>query len=279
MPTPSNRHDRAEAEAAAAFLRRKLNFQPRAAVLVGTGLGDVSRGFEVQCDIDYARIPHFPVSTVQSHQGRLLAGFWAGCPAVVLQGRFHLYEGYSPRAVTFAVRVLQGLGIETLVLTNAAGGLDPGFQPGDIMLIRDHINLTGENPLVGPADPAWGERFPVMTAAYAPERRRRVRQAAETLGLPLREGVYAGLKGPSLETGAEMRFLRMIGADAVGFSTVMETIAAVQGGIRVVGLSTITNMCLPDAGEKTSVDDIIAVARSAAPRLGALIGAVLGGLP
>lgn len=278
MSSPLHSHTRSHAEAAADFLRPRFDTPPKAAVLVGTGLGDVSRGVEADFTIDYHQIPHFPISTVQSHQGCLLGGRWAGCPAVVLQGRFHLYEGYSSLAVTFPVRLLQALGVKTLVLTNAAGGLNTDFRAGDLMLIRDHINLTGDNPLVGVHDDAWGPRFPVMTAAYPLGPRTIVEKTAAALQIPLHSGVYAGLKGPSLETPAEMRFLRMIGADAVGFSTVMESIAAVQAGMRVIGISTITNMCLPDNPAPTSVEEIIATAQSTAPRLGALIAAVLGEL-
>lgn len=278
MSTALTVYGRSQAEATADFLRSRLNCRPRAAVLLGTGLGEAARDFEVHCDLAYTEIPHFPAVTVQSHQGRLLAGQWGACPALVLQGRFHLYEGYSPLAVTFAIRVLQALGVTTLVLTNAAGGLDPQFQAGDIMLIDDHINLTGANPLIGAHDPAWGERFPLMTSAYRPDLHARVAAAAAAAGIVLRTGVYVGLKGPSLETPAEMRFLRTIGADAVGFSTVMETIAAVHAGMGVIGMSIITNLCLPDTVQNDGVDEIIATAQSAAPRLGRLIGAVLGGL-
>ncbi len=257
------------------FISTKLRQRPQAAILAGTGLGDMIGAFEVGEILDYAQIPHFPVSTVESHAGRWVSGWLAGCPVALLQGRFHLYEGYSPRAVTFPVRVLQSLGVKTLVLTNASGGLDPGYSAGDIMVIADHINLTGANPLTGYNEASWGPRFPDMTAAYDPCLRELVLSASRELDLPVRQGVYAGLCGPSLETPAEMRYLRTIGADAVGFSTVMETIAAVHGGMRVLGLSTITNMCMPDTAAPASVEAIIAVAESAAPRLGALIGAVL----
>ena len=248
---------------------------PRTALLTGTGLGEMIQAVQVQDMVDYAQIPHFPVSTVPSHAGRWIAGTLAGRPLAVLQGRFHLYEGYLPRAVTFPIRVLQTLGVRTLVLTNAAGGLHPDFEAGDIMLIEDHINLTGLNPLTGLNDDRSGPRFPDMTAAYDAYLQATARKSAQKLGMRLRSGVYAGLNGPSLETPAEMRFLKLIGADAVGFSTVMETIAAVHGGLRVLGLSTITNICQPDAAQPASMEEIIAVAQRAAPRLADLIAEIL----
>jgi purine-nucleoside phosphorylase len=267
--------NRAQAVESAEFLRSQRLEPPQAAVLTGTGLGDITASMEVSGGVDYADIPHFPVSTVQSHHGRLVYGRMSGINVAVLQGRFHLYEGYTPRQVIFPIRVMQELGAKTLVLTNASGGLNPEFATGDIMVVGDHINLTGANPLVGPNDEPWGPRFPDMSAAYDTALRALALEKARQLGLEAQQGVYAGLKGPSLETPAEMRFLRTIGADAVGFSTVMETIAAVHAGMRVLGLSIITNMNLPDAPLPASVDDIIAVARKAAPGLEKLIAAVM----
>jgi purine-nucleoside phosphorylase len=275
MPGPSPSHSIQEAEQAAAFLNSTLKEIPRIALILGTGLGDTAAAFEMSTGINYAQIPHFPLSTVESHHGRLIAGRWAGRPVAVLQGRFHLYEGYTGREVTFPVRVLQALGVGTIIITNASGGLNPSFKAGDIMVIRDHINLTGDNPLVGPNEDGWGPRFPGMTQAYTPELADRALRLGRQCGLGLQSGTYAGLKGPSLETAAEMRFLRTIGADAVGFSTVMETIAAVHAGMKVIGLSTITNMCLPDALTDTDVAEIIATAESAAPQLATLITALL----
>jgi len=263
------------AQEAADFLQDNLPAVPGAAVLAGTGLGDMVQAIDIEATIDYGLIPHFPTATVQSHAGRLVAGRLNDCPLIVLQGRFHLYEGYSPLAVTFPIRVLKALGVHTLVLTNASGGLNPHFAAGDIMVIADHLNLTGANPLIGPNETRWGARFPDMTAAYATALRKAALDAATAHGIGVQQGVYAGLKGPSLETPAEMRYLRTIGADAVGFSTVMETIAAVHCGMQVLGLSTITNMCLPDHPSPADVDAIIAVAEEAAPRLGTLVGAVL----
>ena len=275
MAEPVSLYSPSAAAAAAGFLRDRSALRPMVAVMAGTGLGDMAGALEIETAVDYGDIPDFPVSTVQSHAGRWIFGRWAGRPVVLLQGRLHLYEGYSPQAVTFPIRVLQALGIKTLVLTNASGGLNPAFNCGDIMLLADHINLTGANPLVGPNEESWGPRFPDMTAAYTPVLRQKALSEARALGIELASGVYAGLKGPSLETPAEMRFLRTIGADAVGFSTVMETIAAVHGGLRVLAFATITNMCVPDNLQPADVDAIIAVAQSAAPRLAAVIGGVL----
>lgn len=275
MPYSSAPYGPRETNEAAEFIAARIGDLPRTAILAGTGLGEMADAFQVREVIDYRQIPHFPVSTVQSHAGRWVAGTVAGRPVALLQGRFHLYEGYSPRAVTFPIRVLQALGVKTIVLTNAAGGLNTDYDAGDIMIVSDHLNLTGANPLIGPDEVQWGPRFPDMTRAYDSRLSVLALDEARSMGVVLHQGIYAGLKGPSLETPAEMRFLRSIGADAVGFSTVMETIAAVHGGIRVLGLSTITNMCLPDAAAPATVEDIIAVAQAAAPRLGKLIGAVL----
>lgn len=263
---------------AATFLESRLDRPPETGVITGTGLGDAVGPLESAVTLSYGRIPHFPVSTVVSHSGRLLAGALGGHPVIIMQGRFHLYEGYDPQTVTFPVRVMQALGVRQLILCNAAGGLNTAFQPGDLMLIRDHINLTGENPLIGTNRDDWGPRFPDMTAAYDRSLARLTGQAADSLGLTLQSGVYAGLKGPSLETPAEIRYLRTIGADAVGFSTVMENIAAVHAGMRVLGLSTITNINDPDRPATALVEEIIAVANRAAPRLKRLIEAVVASI-
>jgi purine-nucleoside phosphorylase len=261
---------------AADYLRPRLPAAPRVGLLTGTGLGGLATMIESACETDYADIPHFPTSTVESHKGVLVGGEIDGVPAVVCQGRFHLYEGYSPQEVTFSIRVMQALGVDHLIVTNAAGGLDRDFAAGDLMLIRDHLNLTGANPLVGPNEEQWGARFPDMIAAYAPDWRRAVGHRARAEGVHLREGVYAGLKGPSLETPAESRYLRTIGADAVGFSTIMETIVAVHAGMRVLGVSTITNINDPDAPQAATLEEIIAVAEGAAPALEAVVRCAVG---
>ncbi|MDJ0856673.1 MAG: purine-nucleoside phosphorylase [Desulfobacterales bacterium] len=268
-----------QVDAAAAYIHDRGPLQPVAGLLTGTGLGDLAEAIDVLHSLDYDEIPHFPSSTVESHRGRLLLGRLQDRPVAAFQGRFHLYEGYSPREVTFPVRVLQRLGARFLLVTNAAGGLNPNHRAGDIMLITDHINLTGENPLVGPNRPDRGLRFPDMSRVYDPELIDRARTVARDLGLPLASGVYTGLKGPSLETPAELRFLRTIGTDAVGLSTVQEVIAAVHAGLRILGLSVITNIADPDAPAPATVEDIIAVADRTAPRLKQLMIAILEKLP
>lgn len=261
---------------AADFIGSRVRRRPRVGIMTGTGLGACVAGINTDARIDYREIPHFPVSTVQSHSGCLTAGSLEGCDVMAFQGRFHLYEGYSVRQVAFPVRVMQALGVEILILTNAAGGLNLSFRPGDIMVIRDHLNLTGENPLVGPNVDEWGVRFPDMTAVYDAELTALAREAGDRSGETLQTGVYAGLKGPSLETSAETRFLRTIGADAVGFSTIAEVIAGVHARLRILGLSIITNINDPDHPSADTVEDIIAVADAAAGRLAGIIRHVVG---
>lgn len=255
------------ADAAADYLRPRLAAAPRVGLLTGTGLGELAGRLDAKRETPYAEIPHFPAATVESHKGVLVSGELEGVPMVVCQGRFHLYEGYTPEEVTFAIRVMQALGVDHLIVTNAAGGLDLDGAAGDLMLIRDHINLTGANPLAGPNHDAWGVRFPDMIGAYTPDWRRAVHRLAADRGVALREGTYAGLRGPSLETPAETRYLRTIGADAVGFSTVMEVIAAVHARMRILGVSTITNINDPDAPQPATLEEIIDVAEAAAPAL------------
>lgn len=256
---------------AAALIRKKTPAAPRVGLLTGTGLGSVIDAIDVDLAIRTRTIPCFPVSTVQSHEGRLVFGKMGGVEVLVLQGRVHLYEGYLPEQVVFSIRLMRALGVDTLILTNAAGGLDLSFQTGDIMVIRDHINLTGANPLVGPNEDRWGARFPDMVNAYDPALRRMAVVEGEKMGWRLHEGVYAGLRGPSLETPAENRFLRTIGADAVGFSTVLEVIAAVHAGMRVLALSIITNINDPDHPEAATLSAIISSANAAAPKVEAIV--------
>ncbi len=265
---------RIQIEETVAWPRNQTDLRPRVGVLTGTGLGETIKDMQMKAAFDYRQIPHFPLSTVQSHPGRLLLGTMSGMPMVAMQGRVHLYEGYSALDVTFPVRVMQTMGIEYLILTNAAGGLNPDYTTGDIMLITDHINLTGANPLAGPNEDRWGVRFPDMGFAYDPALARCAKSVAADLEIPLRSGIYAGLSGPSLETPAEIRFLRTIGADAVGFSTVQEVITAIHGGIKVLGLSTITNVHDPAKPIPADVDDIIAVAQAAASTVDKLIDAM-----
>jgi purine-nucleoside phosphorylase len=260
---------------AAQFIERVSGRSFDAAILTGTGLGDSVEFLENRQEIDYREIPNFPVSTVESHAGKLITGHFSKSSVLAFKGRFHLYEGYSPQEVTFPIRIMQELGTRHLILSNASGGLNPEFLPGDIMMISDHINLTGENPLVGPNESDWGERFPDMAFAYHPELiQAGLDSADESCGI-IRKGVYAGLKGPSLETPAEIRFLQIIGADAVGFSTVQEVIAAVHAGIQVLALSIITNVHHPEAPVPATVKEIIDVAQTASPKLVAILKSVL----
>lgn len=262
-----------QVEEAAAYLSVQAG-KADIGIMTGTGLGESIGCMSVKATVAYETIPHFPVSTVQSHYGRMVAGEIHGQSVLAMQGRFHLYEGYSAKAVAFPIRVMQAMGVRTLILSNAAGGINPGFAAGDIMMIADHINLTGDNPLSGPNVDAWGPRFPDMTAVYDPALMQTAKKAADAGGFSLQRGVYVGLKGPSLETPAETRYLRQIGGDAVGLSTVMEVIAGAHAGMRILGLSTITNINDPDRPEPASVDSIITVAEQAAPRHARIIEAV-----
>lgn len=257
------------------YLKQYTENVPSYLLMTGTGLGDCGGILEHPVKINYTDIPYFAKSTVDSHAGHILFGSLSGTPMAVMAGRFHLYEGYSPQQVSFPIRVLRAMGAHTLIVSNASGGLNPSFSAGDIMVIRDHINLTGENPLVGSNCDAWGLRFPDMIGAYDPDLAEKALDAGRRLGIPVVEGVYAGLKGPSLETPAEMRFLKIIGAHAVGFSTVQEVIAARHGGMRILGLSVITNLCDPDHPEPATVEQVIDVAGQAAPRLERLIGEII----
>src|SRR4029077_1030311 len=262
-------------EAAVRAVRARTTLVPDVAIILGTGLGGLAEDMDVEARIPYGEIPGFPLSTVESHAGRLLAGTLAGRRVLAMQGRVHLYEGYTPQEIAFPVRVLARLGARTLARSNACGGMHPLWSPGDLMLIADHINLLGTNPLVGPNADRLGPRFPDMSEPYDAGLRALARAVALERGITLREGVYVAVTGPSLETRAEYRMLRALGADVVGMSTVPEVIAAVQLGVRVLGVSIITDQCLPDALVPTSVDKIMAVARGAEPKLTALVRGVL----
>jgi purine-nucleoside phosphorylase len=262
-------------EKAAAVVRARFPAVPDVAIVLGTGLGGLAREIEVQAEISYADIPGFPLSTVESHAGRLLCGTLGGKTVVAMQGRFHRYEGYSLQQVTFPVRVLQALGASTLIVSNACGGMHPLWAPGDLMLIADHINLLGDNPLIGHNDDRLGARFPDMSAPYDEPLRAIAREVALAQQITLREGVYVAVPGPNLETRAEYRMLRTIGADVVGMSTVPEVIVALHGGMRVLGLSIITDQCLPDALEPAKLSTIIANAGKAEPKLTSLVRGVM----
>ena len=257
------------------FIRSRIKNTPYIGLLTGTGLGESAESMTIETTINYQDIPHFPISTVQTHIGRMLSGDLNGCPVIAMQGRFHLYEGYHPLEVTFPIRVMQQLGVKILILSNAAGGLNPKFNPGDIMLITDHINLTGTNPLIGPNEDSWGIRFPDMSRAYDETLIAAAERIAKKAGAHLQKGIYVGLTGPSLETPSEVKFLQTIGAEAVGFSTVQEVIAAVHSGMRVLGLSTITNVHNPDDPVPATVEEIIEVAKGATPLLEMIIKGVI----
>jgi len=264
-----------DTRAALDIVRSRTDLQPEVAIVLGTGLGALARDIEGATRIPYADLPGFRRPTVESHAGELILGTIAGKRVAVCSGRFHLYEGYSAAEVVFPVRVLGALGAKTLVVSNVSGGMHPLWHPGDLVLLADHLNLLGANPLLGPNDDTLGPRFPDMSDAYSRELRGLARTVALELGLILREGVYVAVPGPNLETAAEYRMLRTLGADVVGMSTVPEVIAAVHQGMRVLGLSIITDQCLPDALDPASVERILAVARDAEPRLTALVRGVL----
>ena len=271
----SDAHTSARIADAVSAIRAHFAGSPTVGIVLGTGLGALARQIESPVMIDYGDIPGFPLSTVESHHGRLLCGQLGGKSIVAMQGRFHRYEGYTLQQVTFPVRVLRALGASTLVVSNASGGMHPLWAPGDLMLIADHINLLGDNPLVGPNDDALGPRFPDMSAPYDEALRALARVVALELRITLREGVYVAVPGPNLETPAEYRMLRTLGADVVGMSTVPEVSVAVHGGMRVLGISIITDQCLPDALEPASLERIIATANRAEPDLTRLVRGVL----
>ena len=256
-------------------IRERTTFEPEVAIILGTGLGGLAGEVEVEAEIAYEDIPHFPLSTVESHSGRLLMGRLAGRRVVVMQGRFHRYEGYTLQQIAHPVRTMFLLGAQTLVVSNVSGCMNPLWQPGDLVLLDDHINLLGDNPLVGPNLDELGPRFPDMSEPYD----RGLQQVAEQVALDqriaLRRGVYAAVTGPNLETRAEYRMLRAVGADLVGMSTVPEVIVARHAGMRVLGVSIITDMCLPDALEPADIQTIIKVATGAEPKLAGLVKGVL----
>lgn len=279
----STQYTRENYARAAAYVESVSRYRPKVGLILGSGLNPLAEEVEPADRIPYQDIPHFPVPSVEGHVGQLVLGPLAGDPVMIMQGRVHFYEGYPIQQVVFPVRVMQVMGVKTLIVTNAAGGLSPAFRPGDLMLISDHINLigmTGNNPLFGPNDPTLGPRFPDMSQAYDPELRSVARQVARDEGIPLHEGIYAGLAGPSFETPADVRFLRIIGADAVGMSTVPEVTVARHGGMRVLGVSGISNVALAEAtpGQEASHEEVLAAGAVMVPRLTALLKGVLAGL-
>lgn len=262
-------------EAAVRAIRKRTDFAPEIAIILGTGLGGLAGRIELDAEIPYEDVPGFPLSTVESHTGRMLFGHLAGRRVVAMQGRFHRYEGYTLQQIAFPVRVMRLLGAGTLVVSNASGGMNPLWSPGDLVLISDHINLLGDSPLVGRNLDELGPRFPDMSAPYDERLQQIALRVAMASRIPLRRGVYVAVAGPNLETRAEYRMLRTLGADLVGMSTVPEVITAVHAGMRVLGVSIITDACLPDALEQADVARIIATAREAEPQLTTLIEGVV----
>jgi purine-nucleoside phosphorylase len=264
-------------QAAASAIRSKWNKTPKAGIILGTGLGNLVECMQRDVEIDYSDIPNFLKSTAISHKGRLVCGTLEGVPVMVMEGRFHMYEGYHLHDITLPVRVMKAMGADLLMVSNACGGMNPYYRGGDIMVIEDHINLMGANPLIGINDDRLGPRFPDMCHPYDPALIQRALEVARKEGIVAHQGVFVAVSGPNLETRAEYRFLRQIGADVVGMSTVPEVIVAVHSGMRVVGFSIVTDMCLPDALEPADVPKIIATANAAAPKLEKMVIGVLRG--
>lgn len=260
---------------AVAAIQAEWPHTPHAGIILGTGLGSLVEEMQVEASLDYEQIPNFPQSTALSHAGRLICGRLADLPVVAMEGRFHMYEGYPLKQVTLPVRVMKGLGANLLVVSNACGGLNPDYQSGDIMVIEDQINLMGDNPLIGINDDRLGPRFPDMCEPYDQTLVTRALEVADHHQITAHKGVYVAVCGPNLETRAEYRFLQRIGADVVGMSTVPEVIVAVHSGMRSVGFSIVTDMCLPDELQPTSAEEIIQVANEAEPRLRTLVKGVL----
>jgi purine-nucleoside phosphorylase len=268
---------------AADYIYAQIHSRPEIGLILGSGLSPLAEQVEDGTAIAYQDIPNFPQSGVAGHAGRLVCGTLAGKLVLIMQGRSHFYEGYSAQHITFPVRVLQLLGVNTLIVTNAAGGVNPGFSAGDLMLIVDHLNfvgMTGAHPLRGPNLDSLGPRFPSMTAPYDPELLKLARQVSRESDVSLQEGVYAYLSGPSFETPAEIRYLRGVGADAVGMSTVPETIVANHGGMRVLGISSITNVAVSEneSGQETTHQEVLETGRTIVPRLMKLLKAILSQL-
>lgn len=266
---------RKKRDEALSFLQEETDMEPDYLIILGTGLGQLADEIEISQTISYADIPHFPVSTVESHAGRLLFGVLGEKEVVAMQGRFHYYEGYTMQQIAFPIRVLKGLSVGTMLISNASGGMNPNYERGDIMLINDHINMLGDNPLIGPNDDELGPRFPDMSEPYTERLLELAENVALEKGIKMHQGVYLALSGPMLETKAEYRYLRMIGADVVGMSTVPEVIAAVHMGMDILGISVITDECFPDALEPVDIEEILEAAGMAEPKLTRVITGVL----
>ena len=268
----------AQIQEAVAFIRRKTGTDYPVGIVLGTGLGALVKEIDIEFSLDYSDIPNFPVSTVETHHGKLIFGTLSGKNVVAMQGRFHFYEGYSMEQIVFPIRVMKQLGVKTLGITNACGGLNPGYRKGDIMLIDDHINLLGGNPLIGPNDPEIGSRFPDLCAPYSPRILALAEEVALNQSIKVQRGVYVALSGPCLETRAEYRMLRILGADVVGMSTVPEVIAAVHQGTEVFDMSIITDECFPDCLKSVSIEEIIEVSNHAEPKMTSIFKSIVANL-
>lgn len=257
------------------FIESRSKVKPKIGMILGTGLGTLAKEIEIEAIVSYRDIPHFAVSTAPGHEGNLILGKLSGKMIMAMQGRFHLYEGYSLQEITFPIRIMKEMGVELLIESNAVGGMNPNFKAGDLMIIIDHINLTGSNPLSGPNDERLGPRFPDMSEPYDKKLIELTERIAIEEKIGIQKGVYVGLTGPNFETPAEYRFLRLIGADAVGMSTVPEVIVARHSGLRVLGISCITDECIPDRLEEVDFRKVIQVAKKVEPVLTRLIKRVL----
>ena len=262
-------------EQTVSFLRTRTEAKPGIGIILGTGLGALVEDIDIEISIPYGEIPNFAISTVEFHEGKLIFGRLCNKAIVAMQGRFHYYEGYSMQQITFPVRVMKFLGVHTLLVSNACGGINADMKPGDIMLITDHINMLGDNPLIGENDDTLGPRFPDMSEPYSREFIQLTEDIARQENLTVKKGVYAALTGPNLETAAEYRFLRTIGADVVGMSTIPEDIVAIHSGMRVLGFSVITDACVPEELKPANIPEIIKTAKEAEPKLTLLIKKVV----
>ncbi|MBA7494036.1 Purine nucleoside phosphorylase 1 [subsurface metagenome] len=257
------------------FIESRSKVKPKIGIIVGTGLGTLAKEIEIKAIVPYSDIPHFAVSTAPGHEGNLILGKLSGKMIMAMQGRFHLYEGYSLEEITFPIRIMKEMGVELLIESNVAGGMNPNFKAGDLMIVTDHINLTGNNPLIGPNDERLGPRFPDMSEPYDKKLIELTNRIAIEEKIGIHQGVYVGLTGPNFETPAEYRFLRLIGADAVGMSTVCEVIVARHSGLRVLGMSCITDECIPDRLEPVNFRKLIQVAQKVEPNLARLVKRLL----
>src|SRR6056297_552659 len=275
MPLDTVEEFRQKRFEALSFIRENTDLRPNYMLILVTGLGQLADEMQIETEISYDQIPHFPVSTVESHAGKLLFGTLGGKEVVAMQGRFHYYEGYTMQQIAFPVRVLKENGADTLFVSNACGGMNPNYKRGDIMLIRDHINFLGDNPLIGPNDDELGPRFPDMSDPYTERLREIAQNVALEEAIPMQQGVYIALSGPMLETKSEYRFLRLLGADVVGMSTVPEVITAVHMGMDVLGVSVITDECFPDSLQPVNIEEILDAAAMAEPKMTKVIIRVL----